>query len=162
MKGRQMKIVFVCTGNTCRSPMAKAIAEAASLRAGIEIEFKSAGTCVTSASPASEHARAASAANGLDLSGHLSRQVDAAELHSADLILTMTLRHKDYLSSKYPGHEAKTFTISEYTDGCEEDVDDPFGGGRREYDACYAQLSALIDRLIKKLNVTDRQKGSVR
>ena len=144
-----MKIIFICTGNTCRSPMAKVIAEA--VFSNMPISFASAGVAATSFSPASELALAAAKENGLDLSDHVSKAVTEGDLAESDLALTMTESHKLYLLGAYPKYEKKIFTICEYSTGLRQDVADPFGGGNREYDSCFKQLRKLMNKLKKKL-----------
>ena len=146
-----MNIIFICTGNTCRSPMAKVIAEDAFKKAGIDASVSSAGVSVYKPSKASDHAIAAAKTNGLCLRGHKSRRVTDEMLKSADLILTMTNGHKHYLSDEFPQHDEKIYTLYEFCAGTDDDIVDPFGGERSDYDGCFGQLNELIKMLTEKL-----------
>ncbi len=129
-----MKILFVCTGNTCRSPMAAAIA--ASMYPSHD--FDSAGISVYFPSEASTNAVCAAKKYGGDLSSHMSKQVSVELLDSADTIFTMTAYHKEALISMSPAHSFKIMTLSD-TDIC-----DPFGGDLPVYEKCATQIYNCI------------------
>ena len=146
-----MDILFVCTGNTCRSPMAQAIAEDVFARAGITARCASAGVAAAAASPASDGAQAAAAAHGLRLNAHLSQPVTDVNLNTAGLALTMTVFHRDRIVELYPQHENKVHTIYNYVRGENCDVPDPYGGGAEEYRTCFETLRGLIEQLAEKI-----------
>lgn len=89
-----MKVLMVCTGNTCRSPMAAALFKQMATERGIMVEVDSAGLMAATGDPVTEHARQALEEFELDLTKHLSSPVDFQNLDSYDLILTMTGGHK--------------------------------------------------------------------
>ena len=130
-----MRILFVCSGNTCRSPMAAAICRARHP----DWAVSSAGTWVGIAAPASAYASEAAKAYGGDLGGHMSRQVTAAMLEEADAIVPMTSGHMRFIVQNFPGCEPKVRFISE--------ISDPFGGDYEEYARCAKQISKLVDAL---------------
>ncbi|MDD6308306.1 MAG: low molecular weight protein arginine phosphatase [Clostridia bacterium] len=136
-----MRVLFVCTGNTCRSPMAAAL-----LRSKTRHEADSAGLSVFCGAPASENAVLAMRKYNIDISSHLSKPVTPALLSWADLILTMTTAHKAYLLARYPDVSAKTKTILEYV-GKTGDIIDPYGGDLSDYEACASALCALIEEM---------------
>lgn len=144
-----MNILFVCTGNTCRSPMAAALSEIMLNKKGIKCQTDSAGMSVFYPSGASGHAINAMREYGINISGHKSKQVSLSEIEWADLILTMTETHKSYLTLQYVDSQEKIFTLSEYAGEENCDVSDPFGGSLQEYKSCAKQLERLLEKIIR-------------
>jgi protein-tyrosine phosphatase len=89
-----LRVLTVCTGNTCRSPMAAALVAARFGDAGISVEVASVGTLGWSGRPATAHAVEAMHNMGLDISGHRSRRIEPTDLE-VDLVLAMTRVHAD-------------------------------------------------------------------
>lgn len=147
------RILFVCYGNACRSPMAEALFKAMvgkedSLRSS-EIEVKSAGTdaMLDGATP---EAIECMAEYDLDLNGHQPKTVDSNLADWADLVLVMESRHKDMVLSRFPQAEKKTHLLSEYV-GESGDVPDPYLQGIEVYQKCAATLQSLLKKLAEKL-----------
>ena len=138
-----MKILFVCTGNTCRSPMAQALA--ADMYG--EWEFHSAGVAAYP-SPASVHAVAVMAERGLCLAAHASQPVTDELLQSVDLVLALADNHKASLLRDFPSLCDKLYTLGEYT-GSDASVADPFGGSLEDYRSCAEQIYGLLAELRK-------------
>ncbi|MGF6953258.1 protein-tyrosine-phosphatase [Neobacillus sp. B4I6] len=141
-------ILFVCTGNTCRSPMAEAILKN---KAVDEIEVRSAGIYAANGSEASPHAKRVLEDNGI-VHNHRSSLLTSDEVEWADLILTMTSSHKLAILQQYPHEGQKVYTLKEYSgEGFNHDVVDPYGGPLAMYEETFRELNGLIDKTIGKL-----------
>ena len=148
------KIIFVCTGNTCRSPMAAAMAAPLFAEAGLTVEIFSAGVNAMPNQPASRHAITVMEEDGLCLLSHRAAIVSEDILDNAWLVLTMTDRHRAVLLSDYPKARDMVFTLSEYI-GEAADIADPFGGDVEEYRTCAAQIKAMLLRVVEKIKQTN-------
>lgn len=144
-----MKILFVCTGNTCRSPMAEAI-----LRAKSSFEVRSAGTFAVTGAPANPSAIQTLSENEIAYSG-LAQPVTDELVEWADLILTMTTQHKDAVISLFSASLNKTYTLKEYSDDKNApetfDIADPYGQNQSAYQRAYKEIDQAIEQLIEKL-----------
>ena len=145
------RILLVCTGNTCRSPMAEALLQDKIRQTGksAEILVLSAGLAA-GGQAASYGAAVAMSARNLDLSNHTSRQFIAEYAEAADLILTMTGAHKRMIVQQWPQVWPKVHTLAEFA-GEDGDVNDPFGGDDTVYNQCADQLSNLLDKSWEKI-----------
>src|SRR5947209_20053459 len=119
------RILFVCTGNICRSPLAAALLQRALAQRGIDgLEVASAGTGAWDGAPASEGAYLVGLERGLDLSGHRARLLTRELVDQADLILTMARHHRARVDEL--GGEGKVFVLGEYAGKGGDEVSDPF------------------------------------
>lgn len=143
-----MKILFVCTGNTCRSPMAEAILQ--SKQNGMS-EVRSAGIHTVDGLPISRHAQ--SILQDLELPySETSKLIDSEDVAWADYILTMTANHQDLLRQSFPAESHKIHTLKGLIDESEAgDVIDPYGGDLSVYKKTFTELEQLIEKLQVKL-----------
>ncbi|MFO0941785.1 MAG: Sua5/YciO/YrdC/YwlC family protein [Pirellulales bacterium] len=155
VRAAQFLILIVCTGNTCRSPMAEALMRSKfEKRFGTEKEASrrvyvaSAGLNAFPGGPASIEAQATMAQRGLSLVEHQSRSVTTHALNTADLILTMTRSHRNGILEQMPEISGKVKLVS----GSSSDVSDPFGGPQPVYAACADQIDAYLDKWLDQLD----------
>lgn len=136
-------ILFVCTGNTCRSPMAEGIFNALAEKRGIPVHAESCGIAAVNGDMVAENAVIASAEYGADISGHRARQITQELFDSAETVYTMTRSHADMLRGIIGGD--KICTLSD------KDIPDPYGGDIDIYRATaktiYASVSAMLDEM---------------
>ena len=145
-------VLFVCTGNICRSPLAASLLErAVQSRSLTDVTVSSAGTGAWDGAPASEGAYLVALEGGLDLSGHRARLLTRELVEQADLILTMARHHRARVDEL--GGEGKVFVLGEYAgrDSNDCEVSDPFGGLIDVYRDTYAELDALAATVADRL-----------
>ncbi|MFL5484457.1 MAG: low molecular weight protein arginine phosphatase [Gemmatimonadaceae bacterium] len=146
-----MNLLFVCSGNTCRSPMAEALARKIADRRGIrDLNVSSAGTNAWENIPATDEALLVGMERELDLTGHRARKLTPEIVAEADLIFVMTPGHLEQV--KQMGGRGKAHVIDEYASGAaNQGVSDPYGGDLEAYrqtaDVLERELEKLFDRL---------------
>jgi len=146
-----VRLLYVCTGNTCRSPMAEVITRArAARREARGIRVRSAGTMAFDGSPASAGARTAVAERGLDLDRHAARLLGEEELEWADLVLVMSPSHLAAVEALSRGR-CYAEVITEFAGDASGGVADPFGGSDEHYRDTCAQLGRLVEAVLDRL-----------
>lgn len=144
-------IVLVCTGNTCRSPMAETLLkEHLRLKFGNEdaVRVLSAGVAANAGSMASPQAVEVMDSRGLDLTGHSSRPLDDAVMNVADLVLTMTRGHQAAILAAWPDMHDRVHTLRR--DG--GDVSDPVGMPVEVYTSCADQIDGELSAWVEALD----------
>ncbi|QIW81729.1 low molecular weight protein arginine phosphatase [Bacillus tequilensis] len=145
-----MNIIFVCTGNTCRSPMAEALFKSIAETEGLKVSVRSAGVFASPNGRATPQAVEALFEKHIALN-HASSPLTEEHMESADLVLTMTHQHKQLIASQFARYRDKVFTLKEYVTGSHGDVIDPFGGSIDIYKQTRDELEELLRQLAKQL-----------
>jgi protein-tyrosine phosphatase len=147
------EVLFVCTGNTCRSPMAEALLQnQLSFSKRKKYSISSAGTNATGSSHASILATEAMQAINIDISGHKSRQLTNEMVDRADLILALSETHAESVRGSYPKTEGKVFLLSDYS-GMNKgsSISDPFGSDLDTYITTRDEISAHTSLIAAKM-----------
>lgn len=149
-------ILFVCTGNTCRSPLAAGLAGVLARRHGLQVCAMSAGTLAADGAPASTNSRTVGRERGVDLTGHRSRPVTAELIAGADIVVGMSPAHveavrrgtrdsvnvavaTDYLPADHPWHGRP--------------IPDPFGEDLAMYEEVADVLEACVESILDGIEI---------
>src|SRR5256714_199083 len=149
-------ILFVCTGNICRSPMAEGLFRHAT-KGRNEFKVLSAGVGAVEGLAPSEYAVKALRELGIDISRQRSRMLSGEIVNQADYIFGMTHSHVDAITMLYPQAAEKTFLLREFDetlDSYENDISDPIGGSYEVYRACRDQIEQGIASMLKFIEQT--------
>lgn len=144
-----MNILFVCTGNTCRSPMAAYIMDKIAVENDLDVLIESAGVFAEEGQKASENAIKALSDMGIDLSDHRTQPLSEELLKKSDIVLTMTEGQKKLVE---PYATGKVYTLLEYA-GSEGDISDPYGGDIDEYKETAQEIYDTIVDIAEKLPI---------
>lgn len=158
MTQQPIEILFICTGNTCRSPLAEAIAkQMIAERALSSFSASSAGVSAWDGAPASDGSLLVGMENGLDLNKHRSRMLSPEIVANSDYIFAMATQHLQQVEAI--GGQGRTWLLKEFAEGAKEAVSDPFGGDLPVYRATFEELSkaisSILDRLTSELSTPE-------
>lgn len=147
-----MKILFVCTGNTCRSPMAEFLLEDLLKKENIKsvTEVNSAGVNAMPFQPASINSVETMAEIGVDINSHASEMLTMDLVEDYDLVLTMTQAHRDSIVDTLPILDDKVFSLKDYV-GLSGDICDPYGGDIDVYRNCREDILKSVTLLVEKI-----------
>lgn len=153
-----MNILFVCTGNTCRSSMAEGLLKYMLKDIGnCKINVESSGTSAIENQGANEKAIQVMKDNGIDISSHRSSLLTKEKIEQTDLILTMTINHKKIIQDNCKNSSNKVFTLKEYAQKVSGeninrnnlDIVDPYGMDYNVYDDCMKEIKIELEKIIK-------------
>jgi protein-tyrosine-phosphatase len=155
------RVLLVCTGNICRSPLAEALMRRElGEQTRSDITVTSAGTGAWDGAPASEGAYLVGLEHGLDLSAHRARLLTRELVEAADLVLTMARHHRARVQEL--GGEGRTYVLGEYAgqSGPQAEVSDPFGGDLEVYRETYAELEDMVRAAVRRIVAETHEPGS--
>ena len=150
MTTEPQNILFVCTGNICRSPVAQFLADRMAREAGLTLRASSAGVAAELGHGMEPGARRALAARGIKGVSHLARQLDEPMCADADQIYALARDHRDIIVARFPAHAAKVAVLREAAGLPDADVEDPYGESDAVYEECAAKIEEALKILIRR------------
>jgi len=148
------RVLFICSGNMCRSPMAKALFKDLVRK---DFELRSANICADSAgtlslgqNPATAEAIQVTYEIGLDITPHRSKHVYGELIDWSDIVLVMEYKHKHYILEHFPLATGKVYLLTQFV-GKEGDVPDPIGCSIEIYRECADQLTSLLSLAVERM-----------
>ncbi len=145
-------LLFVCSGNTCRSPMAAAVARAAIAQRGWRhVAVQSAGLSALAGSPAADNAIRVAGERGLDLSAHQAQPLTPELVDWADLVLGMSPSHLIGIADMDGADKAALMTDFVEGPGLGRPIEDPIGGDTETYRRTLFQVTAAVEGILRRL-----------
>lgn len=153
------RVLLVCTGNVCRSPMAYGLLRDRLAKMGLDrrVVVETAGTFALDNQPPTRLAQEVLASRGIDISHHRARTATPDILGQADLIIVMSEQQRQTIFHRAPHVLSRVYLLSELA-GEHKDIPDPYGGSREEYEMTAAMIETYIERglstLLERLGIT--------
>jgi len=148
-----MKVMFICTGNICRSAMAEYMLKRRAKVENKNIEVCSCGIYAENGDIPTYESMQVMKEYGIDISKHKATNIRNSNIKDMDVILCATNRHKDTVIYMYPELEEKVYTMKEYAgyDEYDLDISDPWGYGLNVYRNCAKEIEQCVDKYIEKM-----------
>lgn len=150
-----MKVMFICTGNICRSAMAEGLFRKIAEDNKMDIEVYSCGIYAEDGDYATYNAIEAAKYYDVDISNHRATNIRNSKIEEMDLILCATNSHKNMVISIYPNLVTKVYTMKEYAeideDGKNMDIKDPWSYGMDVYNSCIREINTCLENSMEKL-----------
>ncbi len=149
-----VNVLFVCSGNHCRSPMAEAWFQHLCRQAGVSEEVVAVGSAGTGAmhgSPANASVVAVLAAEGIDIAAFRGRQINDRLVEEATLIVVMAQSQREYIAWLWPEAEDRLVNLLDFV-GEEDDVPDPLGGTEADFATCLQNMKPALTALLSHLH----------
>ena len=148
-----MKIMFICTGNICRSAMAEGIMRKLIKENNINAEVCSCGIYAETGDYATYNAVEAASEYGADISNHRATNIRDSKIEEMDIILCATISHKQSVLYMHPELKEKVFTMKEYAkldkNGQDMDIKDPWGYDEFVYRKCASEIEECLEKIVK-------------
>ncbi len=149
-----MKIMFICTGNICRSAMAHVMLKQKAKEKNKEVEVYSCGLFARSGERSTYEAiQVLKTIYNIDLTEHRATYIEDSPIEQMDVILCATTSHKNNVLNMYPNLEGKVFTMKEYAGYPKNDLDinDPWGCSYEIYEKCAKEINECLKKIIEKI-----------
>ena len=146
-----MKVLFVCTGNSCRSPIAEVLLKKMAKERGLNIEVKSCGTRTLLGMAATREAIESLKKENVSIFDHRSQQLNQELIDWADLILVMEERHKQELLQYSAGVGSKVFLLTEFAEKNSRDIIDPIAKPLEIYEGLVMDLKFYLTKVIERI-----------
>lgn len=148
-----MKIMFICTGNICRSAMAEGMMKKLIKENNIDAEVYSCGIYAETGNGPTYNAQEAASEYGADISNHRATNIRDSKIEEMDIILCATISHKQSVLYLYPKLEGKVFTMKEYAkldkNGQDMNIKDPWGYDEFVYRKCASEIEECLEKIVK-------------